>query len=187
MGGYGSGRWGCHTKADTVEDCLTLDLGQLARARAFAPWHGGTVRWLRGEQERAAIGYTVRPAGGGLTLVLSYRWTRCGASGEEVELPIALETTPLHFGGVRWWGRCPLAVNGVGCGRRAGKLYLPPGGRYFGCRLCNNLTYRSAQEHDKRVDALRRNPAALLALMDDPKALGTSQLLLALKALRWGQ
>jgi hypothetical protein len=45
--------------------------------------------------------------------------------------------------------------------------------------VCYKLTYRSAQEHGKRVDALRRNPAALLALMDDPKAPGTSQLLLA--------
>ena len=64
------------------------------------------------------------------------------------------------------------------------KLYLPPGSRYFGCRRCHRLTYTSCQEHDKRVDALRRNPDALSALMDDAKALGTSQLLLALKALR---
>jgi hypothetical protein len=65
-----------------------------------------------------------------------------------------------------------------------GKLYLPPGGRYFGCRHCYGLTYRSCQEHDKRVDALRRNPEALEALLDDPKALNMSQLLLALKAIR---
>ncbi|MHB1423319.1 MAG: hypothetical protein ACYC3I_09020 [Gemmataceae bacterium] len=67
---------------------------------------------------------------------------------------------------------------------RVGKLYLPPDSRYFGCRHCHKLTNRSAQEHAKRVDALRHNPAALLALMDDPKALNTSQLLLALKASR---
>jgi hypothetical protein len=63
-------------------------------------------------------------------------------------------------------------------------LYLPPGGRYFGCRVCYRLTYRSAQEHDKWVDALRRNPEALLVALEDPKALGTGQLLLAIKALR---
>jgi hypothetical protein len=184
MGGYGSGRWSCHTKADTVEDCLPIDLGMLARDGACTPWHGGTVRWLRGEQERAAIGYTVRPAAGGLTLVLTYRWTRCGASGEDVEVRVALETTSLHFGGARWWGRCPLIVNGVGCGRRVGKLYLPPGGRYFGCRHCYRLTYTNCQEHDKRVDALRRNPEALAAIVNNAGGASVQQLCLALKALR---
>ncbi len=37
------------------------------------------------------------------------------------------------------------------------KLYLPPGGRYFGCRRCYDLTYESAQQHDKRVDRLARS------------------------------
>jgi hypothetical protein len=26
------------------------------------------------------------------------------------------------------------------------KLFLPPGGRYFGCRRCHRLTYASCQE-----------------------------------------
>ncbi len=101
-----------------------------------------------------------------------------------MELPIRLETTPLHFGGHRWWGICPLVVNNVPCNRRVGKLYLPPGDRYFGCRHCHRLTYRSAQEHDKRVDALRRNPMVLNAIMADPAAhLRSGRALLAIKAL----
>jgi len=44
-------------------------------------------------------------------------------------------------------------VNGRGCGRRVGKLYLPPGGRYFGCRQCHDLTYTSCQE-SHRYDRL---------------------------------
>lgn len=32
------------------------------------------------------------------------------------------------------------------CHRRVGCLYLPPGGNYFGCRHCYDLTYRSSQE-----------------------------------------
>src|SRR5262249_19888752 len=111
MGGFGSGRWGWHPKADTVEDCRTLDLSMLARDGAFPPWHTGTVRWRRGEQETAAIGYSVHPRGGGLALLLSYRRTpACGTGGENVDLWVRLETTPLHFGGVRWWGVCPLSV-----------------------------------------------------------------------------
>jgi hypothetical protein len=49
-----------------------------------------------------------------------------------------------------------LVVGGVPCGRRAGKLYLPPGGRYFGCRLCHGLTYTSCQESHKYDAAFRR-------------------------------
>jgi hypothetical protein len=54
-------------------------------------------------------------------------------------------------------------LEGRPCNRRAGKLYLPPGGRYFGCRQCYRLTYISCQTHDKRVDALLKNPALLEA------------------------
>jgi hypothetical protein len=184
MGSWGSGRWGYHRKATTVEDCRVLDLGEFARKGAFVPWYAGSVRWLSGEEVVASIGYTVRPAEDGLILQLFYRWTRAGGAGEDVELPIRLKTTPLHFGGRRWWGICPLVVNGLACNRRVGKLCLPPGGRYFGCRICHRLTYRSVQEHDKRVDALRRDPAALDAILADPEAhLRSGRTLLAIKAL----
>ena len=184
MGSWGSGRWGYHRKATTVEDCRVLDLGEFARKGALVPWYAGSVSWSRGEEVVASIGYTVRPAGDGLILQLSYRWTRAGEAGEDVELPIRLETTPLYFGGCRWWGICPLVGNGQACNRRVGKLYLPPGGRYFGCRICYRLTYRSTQEHDKRVDALRRNLAAVNAILADPVAhLRSGRALLAIKAL----
>ena len=184
MGAWASGRWGYHNKATTVEDCRVLDLGEFARKKVFVPWYASSVSWSRGEEVVASIGYTVRPAGDGLILQLSYRWTRAGETGEDVELPIRLETTPLYFGGCRWWGICPLVGNGQACNRRVGKLYLPPGGRYFGCRICYRLSYRSAQEHDKRVDALRRNLAAVNAILADPVAhLRSGRALLAIKAL----
>jgi len=46
-----------------------------------------------------------------------------------------------------------------------GKLYLPPGGKYFGCRHCYNLTYKSCQESDKRINYYWKNPAAMKAAM----------------------
>src|SRR5262245_20132677 len=157
MGSWGSGRWRYHSKATTVEECRVLDLGQLAREGTFLPGRAGAVGWLRGEKVVACVAYYVRSAGVGLILQLSYRCTCAGKAGEDVELPIRLETTSLHFGGHRWWGICPLMVSGQACNRRVAKLYFPPGGRYFGCRHCYRLTYRSVQEHDKRVDALRKN------------------------------
>jgi hypothetical protein len=86
-------------------------------------------------------------------------------SGVNVDYRVWLAATRPRFGGRRWWFLCPLSRDGRQCGRRVGKLSLPPGGRYFGCRHCYDLTYTSAQEHDKRVDALRRNPAALEAIL----------------------
>ena len=76
------------------------------------------------------------------TLTLNYRWR----DGEEIRIPISLSITPTNFNGERWWFACPLTARGVACDRRAGKLYLPPGARYFGCRKCHDLTYQSCQE-----------------------------------------
>lgn len=49
---------------------------------------------------------------------------------------VGLVSTPGNFGGRLRWFVCP------GCGRRAGKLYLPKGKTIFLCRLCHRLEYR---------------------------------------------
>ena len=183
MGGFGSTRWAAHAKRTTVEESLTLDLAQMARAGCFVPWCTGRTTWSRGEKETAAIRFTVRPEADSLVLVLSYTWTPWGAKeGRVVELPIRLEQQPMRFGGCRWWGRCPLAVNGRPCNRRIGKVYFPHGSAHFGCRVCHGLTYVSAQEHDKRVSALRRDPEALERLLSNLEGASPRDLLLALKA-----
>jgi hypothetical protein len=71
------------------------------------------------------------------------------ASQMHIDYRIHLQTTYPRFGGLRWWFLCPLTVNGYACSRRVGKLYLPPGSRYFGCRHCYALTYTSCQESRK--------------------------------------
>src|SRR5262249_11129670 len=71
---------------------------------------------------------------------------------------IALTTTRPHFGGLRWWFVCPLVRNGQECNRRVAKLYLPPGGRYFGCRHCYGLTYTTCPE-SHQFDTLFRHLA----------------------------
>ena len=96
--------------------------------------------WTSGRKSSSA-GYFVT-CGEVPTITLDYRWH----DSEDVLIPIRLQTTPTQFGGERWWFTCPLIVNGAECNRRVGKLYLPPGARYFGCRTCHRLTYRSCQE-----------------------------------------
>lgn len=61
---------------------------------------------------------------------------------------IRLTTTRPHFGGQRFWFVCE-------CRRRAGRLYLPPGEMVFRCRVCNDLTYASAQEHNTQRAKMR--------------------------------
>src|SRR6185369_336204 len=53
---------------------------------------------------------------------------------------VSLDSTPCHFGRQRLWFRCPA----LGCGRRVALLYL--GGRYFACRRCYRLAYRSQSQ-----------------------------------------
>jgi hypothetical protein len=177
VGGYGSGRWSGYTKKETVEDCLVLVAGKLAcdgLLRAGVRTLGGTLRWTNTQtgEEVSSIGYELDTVTGGRgsdprenlqrggsahepgdwTLRLHYRQSR---TGEVLDYPIALETTRPNFGGLRWWFTCPRSKGGTTCGRRAAKLYLPPGGRSFGCRTCYALTYTSAQE-SRKWDSLAR-------------------------------
>ena len=59
-------------------------------------------------------------------------------------------TTKCHLGGVRYWFLCP------SCSKRVGKLYAPLSADEFKCRYCHNLTYKSTQNHNQRVDSLSR-------------------------------
>ena len=150
MGGYGSGPSGYGSKI-TVEECLTLNVDKLRRKDVLPP--GGTLRrsmgvwsWLDGDEEVIAkVGYEVQPvAEEFMHLKLDYT-----VRGDPVEMGVWLDESTQYFGGSRWWFRCPLWVRRVSCGRRIGRLYVPPGGRYFGCRHCYDLTYTSCQDSHK--------------------------------------
>jgi hypothetical protein len=147
MGGMGSGNWyRWQGRKTTVEECWTLDANRWMREGILGAevQRSGSRTWRDSvtKEARASIGYEVRTDRDGTGwLRLRYTLTR---TREEVNCRIALATTRPHLGGLRWWFICPLAVNGRVCRRRSGKLYL--GGRYFGCRVCHKLTYRSSQE-----------------------------------------
>ena len=162
MGGTGSGRWGWHDKKTTVEECLALSAGKLARDGIIAQSPGAGWLWWTNTatgELTASVGYTRETDGNLVVLRLRYTVTRRDGESVGVDEPIALQTTPSPVGGFRWWFTCPLVVNGRLCGRRVGKLYLPPGSRYFGCRHCHDLTYVSCQE-SHRYDRLFGHLAA---------------------------
>lgn len=154
MGGNGSGRHSSYDARQTVEDCLVLDVNKLARDGMIRirqpPWQG-TLTWTntRTGERTASVRYTCTGSGDNWTFTLIYTVTRRDGGKQDVRLPIYLQTTEPRFGGTRWWFTCPLAVKGNSCRCRVGKLYLPPGGLYFGCRRCYDLTYTSCQESHK--------------------------------------
>jgi hypothetical protein len=190
MGGPGSGNhyhWWRPGKKTVVEDCRSLDANRWMREGILKAgvWNSGRWCWYRDAQCRevvSSIEYEVDTTESGPWVRLRYTFT---ASGVRVDYQIPLAATRPRFGGRRWWFVCPLLIRGQECCRRVGKLYLPPGSRYFGCRHCHGLTYRSAQEHDKRVDLLRRNPAALEELLGgEVDEMNLTRMGLALKAFR---
>jgi hypothetical protein len=177
MGGFGSGeRW---SKKDVAEDCYSIDTARLKHWNLLVPGitdRMGSFEWRRGGAEKSSsVNYwlTVRTSAGTLRLMYSLK-----SLNADLDYTIRLETTPCHLGGVRWWFRCPLSRNGVACDRRVRKLYLS--GKYFGCRHCHDLVYRSSQESDSRVYALAR---AGLDAIGDPRGQSVMQLGLTLKAL----
>ena len=145
-------------KANTVEDCLILDLAKLARDGLLLDSPGsGSLWWTntRTGKQTASLGYRrERTTTGGWMFHLLYTAGR-EHDRQDIDEPIPLLATRPHFGGVRWWFICPLVVAGNPCQRRVGKLYLPPGARYFGCRHCHGLSYGCRGE-EAPSRALRR-------------------------------
>src|SRR5271157_428885 len=180
MGGYGSGRWrgGKPDRKTVVENCLALDINALARAsvvRANVDLRGAWKWWNQTEDDKepdpekdepsAAIGFHVRTKGDAGTIKLDYSATVIEAGSSRaaalMSYPIALETSGLPSGGLRWWFICP-AQRGEDiepCRRRVGKLYLPRGCRVFACRHCYDLTYTSCRE-SRRLTGISRMLAA---------------------------
>lgn len=150
MGGPGSGkgqRWNAKT---CVESCLILDVSKISLGEALRAGTKGTIRWTDEYTGKSvsAVGFsTFVSCIGERLLTLLYRFAGSHhQSVEDISIDIHLTETRPHYGGVRWWFRCPLVDDNIPCDRRVAKLYLPPGGRHFGCRTCHNLTYRSCQE-----------------------------------------
>ena len=151
---------------DTVEGHLFIDVRYLNRQGMLEPGLH-SLSWTRsGGEPAGSIG--LRTEQDMITLIYSSK--RYGRDPEQVNQNISLTWTPAHFGGRRPWFICG------NCGGRVAILY--GAGKYFACRQCYDLTYRSCQESDKRVSELLRNPAYLEYVMKDWRRLS-----LVMKAL----
>jgi hypothetical protein len=128
----------------------------------------GTWHWTSAStgEERASIDFEINTTGAELPpyVRLHYRLTK---NGENLDYNVSLATTRPDWGGLRWWFICPLSVNGHTCGRRVRKLYLPRGGKYYGCRHCHDLSYES-RRNDGKYAALFKAQAIRMRLGGSP-------------------
>jgi len=132
MGGYGSG--GRHDSKRLVEESISLDTSWMLQ--------NNNLDLAMGQRGHHAI--TWKNYRGELRYILSVDLERVSLCEMRLYLRttgqvIYLHSTVLHFGGVRWWFRCP------GCERRCAKLYHDPSSVFL-CRICQDLTYESCIE-----------------------------------------
>jgi hypothetical protein len=157
-------------KKRVVEQCLALDVNDLIRAGALKARSGTpcNVVWSDdGGKEIFRINFS--PEGGPAVPFLRVSYRPSLSRSEPICYGISLATVACQFGGRKFLFCCPGAVEGAPCGRPVRKLYLVEGS--WVCRQCGDLTYVARQQHDKRKDALIRDPIKLaLALeSDNPK------------------
>ena len=157
MGGTGSGwQWG---RKIQVEECVALSAPMLQQRGLLKPDSriGATLAWRHGDEAPfASYDLIVRTTDTGGELEVS-------RSGEPMPMhTIELATTPLPWGGLRWWFRCPMWRHNSFY--RSAKLYLPEGANTFGCRDCYDLTYVSCQA-SHRPSRLHRAAERLLRKM----------------------
>jgi len=137
-------------KKDTVEDCRSVSISFLKKYGYFSSYgyRTGLITWTHGWSGRKnSIGIGVFINEYEKYARFYYTITdRNSGEKKDYEYKVQLTTTPCNYGGIRYWFICPLSKNGVYCGRRVAKLYKAPGGDYFGCRHCYNLSYESRNE-----------------------------------------
>lgn len=145
MGNYRSGRRFFVDAKTTVEECRSIDIVRWARDGLTGP---GTIRsgvweWRdsRTGEVASSVAYSIDMTDPHVRL--QYTLTR---TGERLDYRVELVSTSPHYGGLRWWFICPASVGGRTCERRARKLYIA--GKYYACRQCCQLSYRSQREDD---------------------------------------
>jgi hypothetical protein len=144
MGGNDSGRPHNPEAKPTVEACSRWALD----VRVIGPHLSqlGTVfryGWNRaGEPTGNEVLCAVYPD----CLQLAYKTWQSKGEWERVKETVRLDTTHCHYGGQRYWFRCPR------CDRRTAVIYIVD--RPFRCRVCLRLGYHSQRQTvvDRRLD-----------------------------------
>jgi len=150
MGGPGSGRYPRPPGKITVDVALSLDVRALQRTGLMQPGSWFVAPWANG---RGVAPVTIEVEDAAVRLHLPAEV--CGVALETQSHRVQLESTLCHFGGQRFWFRCPTPD----CGRRIALLYFAKVA--FACRVCCGLAYPSQHEQApgralRRAQGIRR-------------------------------
>ena len=147
---------------NTVEECARVSIFSLIRTIKKE------IKRVHPESSKAEISKKTKN-------ILRNEYFNTSKRGEIIQ-SLEFISTPTNLGiGERYWIRCP------SCRRRVAILYKPPFDRFYLCRICHKLIYRSQLESDRRVNGFLKNPAELTRLRKS-KNLSTDQKLLLLEA-----
>jgi hypothetical protein len=137
VGGLGSG---ARRTRLAVEECRSLEIGELCAARGRPSEVHGEVHWRAKYDGEllARLSYTITGRENPPSeFLLAYSYWPEGPGGY-CEDQLVLESLP----GRRCYAFCPR------CGRRVLSLYAPSGAPRFYCRSCWGLVYRPSQESE---------------------------------------
>ncbi len=151
LGGSGSTRWNLYRRRRRVEETFAISISDVARIvdlKDLSPGPGSVrpVKPTTYNKVASAVRCEVDLGEDDNPLLkLSYLIPSKWGFEYQIEDVVRLQTTRVHFGGARYWFTCPRQE----CSRRVAKLYRLPEERYFACRLCLDLSYRSSQQAHK--------------------------------------
>lgn len=131
--------WYRHTKKRTTKELLDLNISTLKKANFFQKntIKDGALSWTmsyRGKEPKkiGSIHISSNFIGENryVTLVYTYK------GQERIDYKVQITTSRPNYGGERYWFVCPR------CGRMVASLY---GSKYFWCRHCHDLAYKTQQ------------------------------------------
>jgi hypothetical protein len=124
-----------------IDSAVALPLATVLGVRSARSRDAVTLRLGRGDCAGEPLAVSITPGLYGDSFGVTY-----DRFDERVSYTVELVPVRQKFGGVRRLLKCPLlGPDRTPCRRRTRALYLPAGRRYFGCRWCGDLTYRSCQ------------------------------------------
>jgi hypothetical protein len=117
----------------TTNEVAQLDLSALNKAGAFSA-----------ANIRLTLDFPDEGQGIHVQVINDHTQSLLAISDGPKKLLLDLVSTRCHFGGRRWWLKCP-GLEGRSCLRRVRIVYRPPGSSLWACRACQGLGYTSSQ------------------------------------------
>lgn len=128
---------GGKTEAD---DLKRISIYWLNKNLYLTGYKVGGIKWIYNNTEEQSVGIVVSIKDDDSSLRIHYSLNKNG-SETTYNYKIPIERTLCNFGGFRYWFICPWYKGGIYCGKRVANIYCKS--KYFSCRHCNELTYRS--------------------------------------------